>query len=134
MKAPGEELVIRLWETLVERGIGGLLRPWQIRREGMARLDVRRQEVLMLAAAELVRPGGVLVYSVCTLTRAETIDVDEWAARHLHGFDALPRPGAPWQPLGRGALLLPHAAGTDGMFVLSLRRNDEAPRPGTLNP
>ena len=32
-----------------------------------------------------------------------------------------PPPGAPWQPLGRGALLLPQAAGTDGMFVLALR-------------
>jgi 16S rRNA (cytosine967-C5)-methyltransferase len=64
----------------------------------------------------------VLVYSVCTLTRAETVDVDSWAAQHLDGFDALAPPGAPWQSLGRGALLLPQAAGTDGMFVLALQR------------
>ena len=29
------------------------------------------------AAAELLAPGGVLVYSVCTLDRAETLEVDE---------------------------------------------------------
>ena len=82
------------------------------------------QRELLVAAAALVRPGGVLVYSVCTLTRAETVDVDEWAAPHLDEFDALPPPGAPWQPLGRGALLLPQAAGTDGMFVLALLRHE----------
>ena len=42
----------------------------------------------------------------------------------LPGFTARPRPGAPWIPHGRGALLLPQAAGTDGMFVLALQRTD----------
>ena len=36
-------------------------------------------------------------------------------------LQALPPPGDPWRPWGRGALLLPQAAGTDGMFVLRLR-------------
>jgi hypothetical protein len=46
----------------------------------------------------------------------------EWfAADALHGFEAEPPPGPPWRPLGRGALLLPHDAGTDGMYVLVLR-------------
>ena len=31
-------------------------------------------------------------------------------------------PGAPWRARGRGAVLLPHDAGTDGMYVLRLRR------------
>ena len=79
---------------------------------------------LLAAASALVRPGGVLVYSVCTVTRAETIDVDEWAGQHLDGFDVLPPPSSPWQLLGRGALLLPQAAGTDGMFVLALQRDE----------
>jgi len=64
----------------------------------------------------------VLVYSVCTLTAAETVAVDDWAAITLGDFVALPPPGAPWRPRGRGALLLPQAAGADGMFVLVLRR------------
>jgi len=48
---PGEKLVIRLWDT-VEKGFGGLLRPWQIRRTGRARIDVRREEQLRLAQTE----------------------------------------------------------------------------------
>ena len=82
------------------------------------------QRDLLGAAAALVRPGGMLVYSVCTLTRAETVDVDEWAGQHLDGFDALAPPRSPWRRLGRGALLLPQAAGTDGMFVLALQRHE----------
>jgi hypothetical protein len=49
---PGEKLVIKIWETLTEKGIGGLLTPWQIRREGRAQADVRRHEQLVLAQAE----------------------------------------------------------------------------------
>jgi 16S rRNA C967 or C1407 C5-methylase (RsmB/RsmF family) len=58
---------------------------------------------------------------VCTLTHEETSGVD-WAARDLPGLEAEPPPGPPWRPRGRGALLLPHDAHTDGMFVLRLRR------------
>ena len=82
------------------------------------------QRVLLTAAAGLVRAGGTLVYSVCTLTNAETIEIDEWTASTLPGFTALPTPDAPWIALGRGARLLPQAAGTDGMYVLRLRRDN----------
>jgi len=52
MDFPGEKLVIKLWETLTEKGLGSLLSPWQTIREGRARIEVRRQELLMLAQAE----------------------------------------------------------------------------------
>lgn len=52
MDIPGEKLIIRLWETIADRSIGSLLKPWQIRREGRANLDVRRDEILALAQAE----------------------------------------------------------------------------------
>lgn len=52
MEIPAEKLIIRLWETLTDKGIGSLLRPWQIRREGQATVDVRRAEMLALAQAE----------------------------------------------------------------------------------
>ena len=106
-------------------GIGVLRRRpdarWRLRPEAIDELAALQRE-LLAAAAPLVKPGGVLVYSVCTLTAAETTGVDDWAAGALPGFAALARPRAPWRPHGRGALLLPQAAGTDGMFVLSLRR------------
>jgi len=39
---------------------------------------------------------------------------------------ALDAPASPWEPAGRGALLLPQTDGTDGMYVLRLRRADSA--------
>ena len=78
---------------------------------------------LLEASAPLVAPGGLLVYSVCTITAAETIGVGEWAVGHLEGFVALPAPGGPWRAHGDGALLLPQVVGTDGMYVLRLRRS-----------
>jgi hypothetical protein len=46
---PGERLLIKIWQTVTERGIGGLLNPWQMRREGKARADVHRVEMQNLA-------------------------------------------------------------------------------------
>ena len=48
---PGERLVNKIWQTVTDRGIGGLLSPWQIRRVGKAHADVRRYEIQTLAQA-----------------------------------------------------------------------------------
>jgi 16S rRNA (cytosine967-C5)-methyltransferase len=105
-------------------GLGALRRRpdarWRIQPADVARLAVL-QRGLLTAAVPLVRPGGTLVYSVCTLTGEETRSIDGWLAHHAPRLVPLPPPGHPWQPAGRGALLLPQAAGTDGMYVLSLR-------------
>jgi 16S rRNA C967 or C1407 C5-methylase (RsmB/RsmF family) len=58
---------------------------------------------------ELVAPGGQLVYSVCTVTPQETIEIVEG-----RGFEPPSIPGSVW---GEGRLLAPHLTGTDGMFV-----------------
>jgi 16S rRNA (cytosine967-C5)-methyltransferase len=93
---------------------------WRVQPGDIERL-AGLQRRLLSAAIPLVRPGGVLVYSVCTLTREETTGIDRWLARTSPELVARPRPGAPWTARGRGALLLPQAAGTDGMFVLALQ-------------
>jgi 16S rRNA (cytosine967-C5)-methyltransferase len=89
--------------------------------------DVRElaalQCMLLAAAARAVRSGGCLVYAVCTLSNEETLGVDEWARANLADFAAPAPPASPWRPHGRGALLLPSDAQTDGMFVLRLVRN-----------
>jgi len=79
------------------------------------------QTAMVLAAASAVRSGGRLVYSVCTLTRAETIGVAERVLEQLSGFSVEPPP-AGWRVHGDGALVLPQDAGSDGMFVLALHR------------
>jgi 16S rRNA (cytosine967-C5)-methyltransferase len=117
-------------------GIGVLRRRpdarWRLQPDTIDELASLQRE-LLAAAATLVRTGGVLVYSVCTLTTAETVDVDDWATTALPQFVALKQPRPPWRPHGRGALLLPQTAGTDGMFVLALRRG-ERPLPAMSPP
>lgn len=94
---------------------------WRIEAADVDRLaDLQRR--MVVRAADLVRPGGVLVYSVCTLTAAETLGIDEHLAAERSDLVPLDAPGEPWVPWGRGALLLPQAADTDGMMVLRLRR------------
>lgn len=84
---------------------------------------VKLQQQLITSAIDLVRPGGTLLYSVCTLTVEETEHVDRWLSVTHPTLAAVAPPGAPWEPVGRGARLLPQALGTDGMYVLKLRRN-----------
>lgn len=89
---------------------------WRLTPDDIADL-ARLQKRLVDAASCLVRPGGVLIYSVCTLTDAETIDLEL-----LPDWEPLAVPDDAWGPHGRGALLLPQAAGTDGMFIQRMRR------------
>lgn len=98
---------------------------WRVEPNAVGELAQLQRE-LLATAATMVTPGGRLVYSVCTLTRAETSDVDDWARAALPEFVAAPPPAAPWRPWGRGALLLPQVAGTDGMYVLVLSRSVDA--------
>lgn len=92
------------------------------------------QQRLLAAAAELVKPGGLLVYSTCTLEPREN---EERIARFLaqrgdfapdcdwpeHVLTALRDAGIPAPSPANGAVtLLPHYAGTDGFFIARLRK------------
>jgi 16S rRNA (cytosine967-C5)-methyltransferase len=105
-------------------GLGALRRRpdlrWQLDPEAIESL-AELQELLVLEAARAVRPGGQLVYSVCTMTRRETIDVAERVIERLPGFEPVAPPER-WRSWGRGGLVLPQDHGTDGMFVLGLQR------------
>jgi len=70
------------------------------------------QKKMLDAALELVAPGGMLVYSVCTVFPQETTQV-------VAGHDALP-PALPGERHGGGVLLSPHLTGTDAMFVTTI--------------
>jgi 16S rRNA (cytosine967-C5)-methyltransferase len=93
---------------------------WRLEPGAVGRAAALQRELLTDAVAR-ARPGGLLAYCVCTLTREETLDIDDWAAAAFPALAAVDGPGPPWRPHGRGALLLPTAAGTDGMFLLLLR-------------
>ena len=102
-------------------GLGTLRRRpdarWRISATDVDELAVLQQRIID-ATAPLVAPGGMLVYSVCTLLAAEST-----AHRVPDGFQ--PVDGAPrgaWRPFGPGWRVLPHDAGTDGMILLRYRR------------
>ena len=86
MQAPGEKLIERLWETIAEKGIGSLLRPWQMRREAKASADARRHELLLLAQTErdvaAIRNGEVRLLpdgSLQRLAHVRESDAEEYA-------------------------------------------------------
>jgi 16S rRNA (cytosine967-C5)-methyltransferase len=80
--------------------------------------DLQRR--LLEVAAERVRPGGTITYSVCTVTHAETEDVVDAAGLPLDDL------GADWpafrHPRRPEALLtLPHVHRTSGFFTARMR-------------
>ncbi len=106
-------------------GLGALRRRpdarWRITEADVGRLAGLQRDLLE-AAVGLVEPGGVVVYSVCTLTEEESLGVDAHVADAHPSLTPVPAPGRPWEPYGRGARLLPQAAGTDGMCLFRWRR------------
>ncbi|MFD2299519.1 DUF2806 domain-containing protein [Paracidovorax citrulli] len=85
MEIPGEKLVIKLWDTLAEKGIGNLLRPWQLRREGQAAVDVRRAEMLALAQAE-IDAAAIRSGQKALLVNGELVDRPALIAPSDHGI------------------------------------------------
>lgn len=50
---PGEKLLIKLWDTIAEKGIGSLLKPIQARRMGTSAAEVKRLSSLMAAQTKI---------------------------------------------------------------------------------
>ena len=76
---------------------------------------------LLLAAAARVRPGGTIVYSVCTVNRDEAeavVDAAGLAVDHSLA-EAWPRFRHPTRP--EFLQTLPHVHGTSGFFIARLR-------------
>ncbi len=93
---------------------------WRVTPDRIGRL-VAIQARLMDVAAGLVRPGGALVYAVCSLLEAEgSGQADAFLARHP-GWSSEP-PFAAGRAHGAGRLLTPASDRTDGFFVARFMR------------
>jgi 16S rRNA (cytosine967-C5)-methyltransferase len=96
------------------------------RREADVTTQAALQRELLDAAARVVKPGGRLVYAVCTTTPEEgTRQIESLLSRHrgfqldLDGGD----PEVPWTQLRReqfGYITLPHLHDCDGFFLTRL--------------
>lgn len=105
---------------------------WRRTREDM-KINGDRQSMLLNRVAPLVKPGGRLLYSVCTMNSEETTAVrDRFLSAHCDFYQEDLREQVPpvWRELfdEQGALrTFPHHAhGMDAFFAVSFCRRDEA--------
>jgi 16S rRNA (cytosine967-C5)-methyltransferase len=94
---------------------------WRLTPERLERV-IALQERLLGIGAELVKPGGRLVYAVCSLLSREGAgQIERFQTRHSSWISE-----ATAMPAGRsdgaGRLLTPGHDGTDGFFVARLAR------------
>ena len=103
-------------------GLGVLAQRPDLRWRASALPDL--QLALLRSAAERVRPGGTILYSVCTLNPDEceaVVDASGLAVLPLGGeWPAFAHPSRP-----EFLLTLPHVHGTSGFFIARLVRSPE---------
>ena len=106
-------------------GLGVLAKKPDIRyksMDGIERLPEIQRAVLD-GASRYVKPGGVLVYSTCTLRRAENEDVVADFIENHGNFTLEPFALGDYRTDSGMLTLFPHIHHTDGFFIAKLRRD-----------
>ena len=94
---------------------------WRLNTKQLARYAVAQAQLLDIAA-QMVCPGGRLIYATCSLLDSEGDDqIAAFLTRHAQ-FRADPPTLAAGRPRGSGIRLTPFHDGTDGFFVARLLR------------
>ena len=97
---------------------------YRVSPEGLSSLQQLQREILKNAARYL-RQGGVLIYSTCTINRAENEENAAWIGKEL---GLVPEDLTEYLPAGIPGIqgnmlqLLPHVHGTDGFFISRFRK------------
>ena len=97
---------------------------WRLRTSDLAVMAALQREILRSASA-VVKPGGMLVYSTCSLeTEENDTQVERFLTEHQNWRLDPPAEGAvPATVIDAGRLrVLPQRHGTDGAFAARLRR------------
>jgi 16S rRNA (cytosine967-C5)-methyltransferase len=97
---------------------------WRLKVSDLAVMSSIQRSIL-LTAASVVRPGGWLVYSTCSLEPEENDEQIAWFLQRHPDFrlDPPPEGAVPAAALDKGLLrVLPQRHGTDGAFAARLRR------------
>lgn len=110
-------------------GLGVLRRrpdiKWRAQAEEINALAALQRQMIQ-GACDALRPGGTLVYSVCTTEEEEGQKVVEEFLREHEAFrlemPELPDAFRSAVAASGAALLLPHRHGTDGFFIARMRR------------
>jgi 16S rRNA (cytosine967-C5)-methyltransferase len=97
---------------------------WRIKVSDIAVMSAL-QKLIIRAAAKVVRPDGLLIYSTCSLEPEENdAQIDSFLSDNLNWILEPPPEGSVAPELLDGGRLrvLPHRTGTDGAFAARLRR------------
>jgi len=100
---------------------------WRLRPQDITRM-AELQTAMLLAVSELVAPGGILVYAVCSFAPEEGFGVVRrfLSCKPEFSVDPMPFGGLPLATSPDGYLclsLLPAAEGADGFFAVRLKRS-----------
>ena len=117
----------------------GMLRYWSV---ADAQRQAQQQTGLLRAAFHMLRPGGTLVYSTCSLSLQENEDVilglvkkypEQTEVLRVEGIDLVPLPleiARRYPPTFAGcARVWPHLHDTEGAFVARIRKLGETAWP-----
>jgi 16S rRNA (cytosine967-C5)-methyltransferase len=99
---------------------------WRLKASDLAVMPAIQRSIIR-AAAETVRPGGLLIYSTCSLEPEENdVRIETFLDEHPDFTLEPPPDGAvPASTLDAGRLrVLPQKHGTDGAFAARLRRSE----------
>jgi len=108
-------------------GLGVISKKPEIRYKNLTNLDklTRMQYLIISNAAKSLKQSGRLIYSTCTLNKAENEDVVDVFLADNPGFE--PEPLPPKIPLSDANIrhmttLMPHKNDTDGFFIASFKK------------
>jgi 16S rRNA (cytosine967-C5)-methyltransferase len=99
---------------------------WRLKASDLAIMPAIQRSILR-AAADSVRPGGLLIYSTCSLEPEENdTQIENFLDEHpRYTLEPPPDDAVPASTLDAGRLrILPHKHGTDGAFAARLRRSE----------
>ena len=110
-------------------GLGVISKKPEIRYKFLTNLDklTKMQYLIISNAADSLKRSGRLIYSTCTLNRAENEDIINAFLADNPGFEPEPLPSR--IPLSDRNIrhmttLMPHRNNTDGFFIASLKKNE----------
>lgn len=85
---------------------------------------VERQREILESAWEVLRPGGVLIYSTCTFNRHENEEQVQWLIDEMEAEYLPIKIGEDWMitETERGYRFLPHKTRGEGLFMAAVRK------------
>lgn len=97
---------------------------WRINKGDLANLAALQIELLD-SSVPLLKQGGTLTYSVCTVTNEETVDVAKTLESRWPKLIPQKMTHENWREFGNGLQILPQDCDTDGMTVFQWKLPNE---------